>query len=271
MSSKVKVKQSLGPFAITENHSSDVPLLIDADAREASLESLRNMIGALTFLHEMISKGTATISTRHNTLGISRGELKQLDKFLGASDDLKQEAELRKNLLLEANTEVHRLREEMAKGVTIEAIGNKLYQLDRSIYNWWQNLGFSYSKSILQPNFKGASFVVEFSVGIDRHVSINNPKPVTARLRKNAKHAVLGKELEIAQSDNDSYVIDSPNNRIWFTNKFKERFPTCRITKWESISVFRQEGQFQIRHVEVYIDITDIGDIFEKNENFDNV
>ena len=263
-----KAKQSLGPFSTTENHSSDLPLLIDADTKEASLDSIKSIIGALSYLHELITSETAKVSTRHNTLAISRGQLKQLEKFLGASDDLQQEEQLKKNLLREANTEVYRLREVMANGVSVEAIGNKLYQLDRSIYNWWQNLGFTYSKSKLQPHFKGASFIVEFSVGIDRHVGIDNPKPVTARTRKNAKFVALGQQLEIVQTNDDPYVVDSPNNRIWFTNKIKERFPTCRIHKWEAVSVMRQEDVFQIRHIEVMIDLIDVGDVLEKNENF---
>lgn len=81
---KVKEEQPLSPFSSTENHSSNEPLLIDADARASSLESLKSIIGALSFLHELITKGTATVGTRHNTLGISRAELSRLEKFLGA-------------------------------------------------------------------------------------------------------------------------------------------------------------------------------------------
>lgn len=266
---KVKEEQPLSPFASTENHSSNEPLLIDADARASSLESLKSIIGALSFLHELITKGTATVGTRHNTLGISRAELSHLEKFLGAKDDLKQEEELKKNLLRQANMEVHRLREEMGKGVTIEAIGSKLYQLDRSIYNWWQNLGFTYSKSSLQPHSRGASFHVEFSVSVERHIGSHEAKPVTARARVDAKRAALGAELEIVYKSDEPYVVDNANNRAWLTNKFKERFPTCRIWKWEAISAHGLDGVFQIRHVEVNIDMTDVGDVIEKNEKYD--
>jgi len=266
---KLKVEQPLSPFASTENHSSNEPLLIDPDARVSSLESLKSAIGALSFLHELITKGTATIGIRHNTLGICRAKLGQLDKFLGAKDDLKQEEELKKNLLRQANLENHRLREEMGKGVTIESIGSKLHQLDRSIYNWWQNLGFTYSSAKLQPHSHGATFHVEFSVGVERHVSSHSEKPVTDRARMNAKREALGAELEIVYKSDDPYVVDNPNNRAWLTNKFKERFPTCRIWKWESISARGLDDVFQIRHVEVNIDMTDVGDEPEKNEKYD--
>jgi len=265
----VKKEKPINPFAGTENLTSNEPLLIDADDRASSLESLNSIIGALSFLHELITKGTATVGTRHNTLGISRAELSQLEKFLGAKDDLKQEEELKKNLLRQANMEIHRLREEMGKGVTIEAIGSKLHQLDRTIYNWWQNLGFTYSSSKLQAHSRGASFQVEFSVGVERHISSHESKPVTAKARVDAKRAALGAELEIIYKSDEPYVVDNANNRAWLTNKFKERFPTCRIWKWESISVHGLDDIFQIRHVEVSIDITDIGDVFEKNEKYD--
>lgn len=270
MAPRKKVKEEkLGLFSTTENHSSNEPLLIDADATLSSLESLRSMIGALNFLHEMISKGTATVSTRHNTLGISRGELSNLEKSLGAKDDLQQEKELNNNLLRQANMELYRLREEMGKGVTIEAIGSKLYQLQQTIYNWWQNLGFSFSKSHLNPHSRGAAFSVEFSVSVERHVSSYNPKPATARTKLLAKRAALGAELEIIHKSDEPYVVDSPNNRAWLTNKFKERFPTCRIWKWESHSINGLDDLYHIRYVEVNIDITDVGDVFEKNEKYD--
>lgn len=263
-----KVDQPLSPFASTENHSSDEPLLIDADATASSLKSLSSIFDSLSFLHDMVKKGTATISTRHNTLGIARAELGRLEKFLGAKDDLQQEEELKKNLLRQANMELYRLREEMGKGVTVEAIGSKLYQLDRSIYNWWQNLGFTYSKSSLHPHFRGASFHVEFSVSVERHIGSMEDKPVTAKARVDAKRAALGAELEIVYNSDEPYVVDNANNRAWLTNKFRERFPTCRVWKWESISAHGMDGVFQIRHVEVNIDMTDVGDVFEKNEKY---
>lgn len=269
MAPRKKVEEKpLGPFATTKNHSSDEPLLIDADASASALASLKSIIVALSFLHEMVTKGTATVGTRHNTLGISRSELNNLEKSLGAKDDLQQEDELKKNLLRQANTEVYRLREEMGKGVTIEAIGSKLYQLDRSIYNWWQNLGFSYSSAKMQAHARGASFQVEFSVNIERHISSHDPKPVTAKARVAAKQAALGAALEVMYKSDEPYVLDNANNRAWLTNKFKERFPTCRIWKWEAMSI-NNTDEFQIRHVEVNIDITDVGDVYEKNEKYE--
>jgi hypothetical protein len=262
-----KNTKKISSLATTENSSSDEPLLIDADTKASSLESIRNAYHALSFLNELISKDTATVGVRHNTLGLVRAELGNLEKSLGAKDDFQQEEELKKNLLRQANFEIHRLRDEMGKGVTVESIGNKLYQLDKTIYNWWQNLGFSYSKGTLQPNHKGATFHREFTLNIESHVFSHTTKPVTAKARIDAKVKALGSELEIFNEDNELCVLDNPNNREWIKNKFIERFPNCRIWKWESISI-RNSDLFQIRHVEVMIDMIDVGDVFEENEKY---
>ena len=266
---KVEKAVENNPFATTENSGSDEPLLIDADTTALSLQSLKDAVGALSFLHDMLGKGTATVGTRHNSLFLAKNHLERLEGYLGAKDDQKQEEELRNNQLRFANMEIHRLREEMGKGVTIEAIGLKLHRLEKTIYNWWQNQGFTYSKSQLNPNYRGANFLVEFSVRIDRHISSMATKPVTARAKIAAKREALGKELEIVHDGDEPYVIDNPNNRQWLTNLFMKRFPTCRIFQWKSISCNRL-NIFQIRDVEVNIDITDVGDVFEENEKLDD-
>lgn len=154
---------------------------------------------------------------------------------------------------------------QMGKGVTIESIGLKLYQLDNTISNWWKNLGFTYSKSSIQAHSQGASFNVEFSVGVERHISSMEEKPVTAKAKLDAKRESLGKELQIVYDGSEPYVLDNPNNRAWITNTLKARFPRCRIWKWESIAIHRSD-EFQLRHVEVNIDMKDVGDIVEERD-----
>lgn len=260
-----KIEKAISPFSSTRNSGSDEPLLIDADTTAVSLEAIKETIGALSFLHDVVHNGTATVGIRHNTLSLSKAYLERLEGYLGAKDDQKQEDELKNNLLRQANTELHRIREEMGKGVTIEAIGLKLYQLEKTIYNWWQNQGFSYSKSQLNPNYRGANFLVEFSVRIERHISSMATKPVTAKARVAAKCETLGKKLELVYDGDQSFVIDNLNNRKWLTNLFKQRFPTCRILQWKSMSCYKLDV-FHIRDVEVNIDMTDVGDVFEENE-----
>ena len=265
---RTKAKPVLSPFATTENHSSDKPLLIDADQTAVAVETLKTMIGGLTFLHELLAKGTATVGTRHNTLSIARHGLNKIEDLLGAKDDQSQEEALKKNLLRQANTEVARLREELGKGVTVEGIGSKLHQMQQHMYHWWQNQGFSYSEMTLNPSHSGAAFHVKFSVNVDRHVSRYAEKPVTAKIKKDAKMAALGEQLQLVHNDQEPYVLDNENNRTWITNLLKARFPGCSIWKWESICIYRLDG-FCIRHVEVRIDIASVGDVVEKgSEDF---
>jgi len=262
---QIKVKEDDSPLRPTENHGSDEPLVLDADAKATSLKAINSVMGALSYLGERIQKDTAVVSTRYNTLGIARSDLRQLGNTLGAEADTAQEDELRLSLLRQANMENHRLRDELGKGVTVEAIGLKLYHMDRTIYNWWQNLGFTYSKSSIQAHSRGASFQVEFSIGVERHISTMEEKPVTAKAKLDAKRESLGRELQIVYDGSEPYVLDNPNNREWIKNTLKARFPNCRIYKWESISIHRSD-EFQLRHVEVNIDMTDVGDVIEERD-----
>lgn len=246
-------------FASTKNSSSDEPLIVDADATEASKTILVSMIDAMRYLHEFLSKGEATVSTRHNTLGIVRNQLKRLEKLLGAEDDLKQDNEQTLVILRHAHAENARLQKQLADGVTFEAIGSKLYLLQRVIYEWWQELGFTYSQFELQPGYNGgATYKGRFTTRIERHISSYEEKPVTARAKIEKKKEELGKELQIHWEDRtDAVVIDNENNRKWITNKFKERFPKSRIHSWESHST-RDEELFTLWHVDAHIDMDDI-------------
>lgn len=261
----LKVKDDDNPLRPTENHGSDEPLKLDPDQKASALKDIKSMIGALSYLGEMIQKNTAVVSTRHNTLGIARSDLRHIGATLGAEADTAQQDELNLQLLRQANMENHRLRDEMGKGVTIEAIGLKLYHLDRTIYNWWKNLGFTYSKSSIQAHSQGASFQVEFSIGVERHISTMEEKPITAKAKLDAKREKLGQELQIVYDQSEPYVLDNPNNRTWITNTLKARFPNCRIWKWESIAIHRSD-EFQLRHVEVNIDMKDVGDVIEERD-----
>jgi hypothetical protein len=259
MATKTKKKEKVDPLVLSmpENRTNESLLLLDPDNTASSLKSLKEIVSALNFLHEQIKKGEVSVSNRHNILSITRSELRYLEKYLGAEADLKQENDLKQNLLRQANMEVARLREELGKGVTVEAIGSKIYQLDRTIYEWWQELGFAYSKATFQSHSRGASFGVEFSVRVERHIGSHEEKPITAKAKIDATREALGQQLEIVYDGDEPHVVDNPNNRAWLTNKFQERFPTAKVWKWESRCVYRMDI-FEICQVEVRIDITDI-------------
>lgn len=251
-------------FRTTENSHSDEPLVLSPDDKAASLSSIKDAYQALSFLYEMIQKDQCTIGTRHNCMYIARSHMQQLVKFLNHEDDIKQEAELYSQSLRNANKEISRLRDEMGKGVTVDAIGSKLHLMDRTIYNWWKNLGFTYSKSSISASHRGGTFKVEFTVSVERHISSFENKPVTAQAMVDNRREMLAKELDIVYHSKEPYVLDNPKNRQWITKKLEERFPGCIVLKWESMSIYRSDD-FQIRHVEVFIDFDQVGG-FEEME-----
>lgn len=267
--SKKKKEETYEPFITVENSSSRVLLDLDADTRANAINSLVSMIDALGFLRETLVKCNTTKGIRHNSLGIVRFSMESLSKALGADEDTEQEKALVHTKLRQANTEIHRLQDQLGMGVTVQAIGQKLYLLDQTIYNWWQNAGFTYCKSTIRPHSTGACFHVTFSVHIERHISSMESKPVTAKKRVDAKRKALGDELDVVYVDEDPAVLDNPNNRQWLINKLRSRFPKCNISRWESFAINRLKD-FQIVNMEVQIDLTDVGDVFEVNEKYAN-
>lgn len=255
-------------LGIPANSGSNELISLDDDDKAVCLTSIVKTIDALRLVHELVSKDTCTVGVRHNTLYVSRSYIKKVEEVLGAEDDKKQEEEILTNSLREVNNENRRLRQEMGNGVTVEAIGNKLYSLSQTVYNWWQNLGFGYSTSKIQP-YSHASFLeVEFSANLDDMVGTFEDKPVTAKRKLAAKKARLVSELEFANEDNSKVVVDNQHNRQWFLDKFKERFPGCKVEEFTSRHDHRSDSFF-IRKIHVRINIVDIGDVYEKNEKYD--
>lgn len=260
------IKMALNLFSSTENSKSDDLVLISADNRENALESLKDIIQSLDVAYQHILKNKLVVSTRHNCLGLARSQFKRLEKFLNASEDIEQEKELDVSLLRLANDECHRLRKEMGKSVSVDSIGMKLYQLDCTIKDWWKDLGFSYCTSNLCPHSRGATFQIDFSINVDKHIGTFEKKPVTKRAELKAKKELLLNSLDIVGNKYDTYVIDNEKNKNWIVNNFKTRFPNCRIFKWE-LHVEHENDLCYLTHVHVNIDMKDVGDVFEKSED----
>lgn len=241
------------------NHHDDTPIELNEDTKAAAMKKCQEVYNALSFVHDFIKSGSFTVSTRFNGLGLAQSHLDDVKKMLGADADDEQRRASDLKHVRAANIENQRLREEMAKGVTSEAVGHKLYELKKFVSDWWETLGFSYSKGTFDAHGNGGSYKVEFSVNIDTHLDFKEKEtPVSSRKKKDEKIENLSEVLDVyVEGKYDHAVIDTPKNRTWLTNKLKTRFPSIRIFSIKSISIHRTE-LFQLREIEAYIDIEDI-------------
>lgn len=246
------------------NHSDDTPIVLDEDAKAAAMKKFQEVYNALAFVHDFIKSDSLCVSTRYNGLGLAQSHLEDIKKMLGAEADDAQRRESDLKHLRDSNMENQRLREEMAKGVTSEAVGHKLYELKQIVSNWWETLGFSYSKGTFDAHGHGGSYKVEFSVNIDTHLDYKEREtPVTSRKKKDEKIENLSDVLDVyIEGRYDHAVIDTPKNRTWLINKLKTRFPSIRIFSVKSNAM--DADLFQIREIEAYIGIEDIEE--EENE-----
>ena len=244
----------------TENHSSNEPVVLDADTQASALKKIQSAYGALNFLNEMITKNTLTKSIRNNTLSVTSHDVKDLIKSLGGDEDLKQEDDLRLKMLQNANAEVHRLTEELGKGVTKEGIGVKIGQMCKEVQDWWSSLGFGHSKGTITGWRNCASMTMEFNCHIDMFMSTMEEKPISKKAALKERQEEMGKELILIPEERGSdmmVTLDCPENRQWIINKLKERFPGIRFHKWESHFIHGSED-FQITSCHANFPVEDI-------------
>lgn len=240
-----------------KNSSSKEIIKLNEDQVAIASKAINEIFHGLKFLKEEIPHLTKDI--RFNVLSVIKSEFQKLSAILDTEEDEKQKSELEKKLLRKVNFENRRLREEMAKGVTVDSIGAKLYELEQIVYKWWQDLGFSYSKHSILPGPTINQLKTEFSVTLERGISYSEREnnPVSARKKKKEKVQALGKELQILESAGENYVLDNENNKTWLINKLKNRFPNIRIFNIKIHSIYNRE-EFQITDIEAYIDIKEI-------------
>jgi hypothetical protein len=241
---------------MSPNHSDDTPVVLTDDAKAAATTSLKKAADALYFVMEFIKNGSLTVSARYNGLAVAISDINHARKLLGGESDLQQDMEGFQKRLREANEEIRRLEKEMTKGITAEAVGNKLGVLMKTVSKWWESIGFNYCTGKFNE-YGGLTAVLHTS--IDDHIScMEEDTPVTAKQKKQEKVMETAQTLDlIPEGHGRFHVVDSPKNRAWVINKIKTRFPSVRICKVELQEIGKAD-LFEIDRIEVYIPVDEI-------------
>lgn len=256
---EIEIPADFNPLAQSENAHSNTLLNLNPDQKALATKTILDVRDCLQYLGQSIHNETVTVSNRYTCLGLATAALNRLKETLGGDEDINQDEKRRQMALRSANIEVHRLKDLLGKSVTTEAIAEKLKLLGRTVYEYWQEIGFSYCKYKLNCNWQSL-LEVEFTVHLDKHVSTFSETPITEKQQIAAKIAELSKEMDIDNSS--SSILDTTKNRKWITNKLRERFPNIRINGWENHCGTNPNDKevYYIDRMTANIDITDIGD-----------
>ncbi len=250
-------------FRMPENHGSDDPIELSEDNKAAALKAIKDAHGNLAFIHEMIGKDALTVGIRFSCLANAESHMRRTGQLLDAGKDKAQTSELNKSQLRIANDEIARLRKEMAKGVTLESVGNKLEVLNQIVRKWWHQQGFGLAEGKFRPNYRGADYEVDFSTYIsDRDSSlIAEDEPVTAEQRHQERLLKIAEGGDLIQDHHRQPALkDTPKSRAWLDNLITTRFPGTRIWEYTAQYLFERPGEYQIRKVIVHIPIEAITD-----------
>ncbi len=244
-------------FRMPENHGSDDPVTLSPDNKAASLKAFNDLFGNLSFLHEMLGKDELTVGIRFSCLGNAESHMRRIGQLIDAGEDKVQTAELNKSQLRIANDEIARLRKEMAKGVTLEAIGNKLEVLHRSVRDWWKDCGFGMAEGKYVPNWKGANLNVEFSVYIEEKPGmLFEDEPVSAQVKINENLAKMAAGADLVKSNMGGLgLLDTPKSRAYIDTLILGRFPGTDIWDYHSMHLNGKVGEYQIKKVVAHIPI----------------
>lgn len=248
----------------TPNSDSTERVNIDEDARVISLESIKEIFGVLPQLRQLVETRSLSVGGRNLLLTVLRQEGERISKALGHDEDRKQEEDLTRLRIRQANDEIRRLKAELGQKESAEGIANKLSQLRNTIYNWWQNRGFTYAEIFIRESF----LFPKFSVGVERHPSTFTTTPVTDKEELNKKRAELDKVLDIIEVSGEPHVLDSQRNREWLIALFNQRFPGCQVINIDSNSIYGSPDEFALRHIEVRVPFTSVGE-FEPHDKYD--
>lgn len=245
------------PFDSVKNHSSDEPIELNADQKSTAIQYINDIFGALVYLKEQIVADKIQVNTRYNSIGIAKYKIQDLHELLGGEDDIKQDEERRNLSLRHANIENARLRDQLGKSVTTQAIASKLNLLKQDFYDFWKNLGFLYSTIQFSSGHDTAYLTCELSCYINNHISSMTQTPVSDKKDLDERIEQLKQKIETDKIPTGLVMIDSEKNRNWVIETLKNRFPSCRIQK---IRCCNHKEISYIRKITVMIDILDIGD-----------
>lgn len=215
------------PFEMPANHGDDTPVILSVDVKSDAEGALCELAAATEFLMGYIRENTLTKSIRFNGLYAAASALDRAKQTLGGAEDDAQTIVLRSQQLREANTEIRRIRDEMAAGVSNEAVGLKLYPWYRLVYDWWISIGFGFMEAHFTAGPTGGHLVGKFSCMLGRVTGEACTEEAAAALAAGVDmHKAYG-----AQSD--LTLQDTPRTREWLIQQLQRRFPGAYRPDWE--------------------------------------
>lgn len=234
-------------------------IALDADKQAFITKNINEAMYALNDLKKEVLTGNAKTSMVDVVLKLSQTIVRHLYKDFGVANNLDKELEESYAICRDLNQQIIDIRKEMAGGLTGQAAGAKLYELQQIVYKWWtEEQGFSYCKFDTAVWGSGGNLVVEFSTYPNRHVFTHSKTPVSDKEKIENKLSEMKEEFQIIEDPNDEdFLLSNDYNRDLLSKKVKERFPGASVTSFESYKVYKQDTH-KITKMGVVIDLNKI-------------
>ena len=223
------------PFDRPECASDESIVVLNADQKSAALKHLRELSFAAKSVFDWVIDDTLTVEMRYSCLNLIGSHLESAKLQLGAKSDDDVAGEHKANQLRQANIECHRLRDQLAAGVSLEAIGLALSSAKDRVDTWWRSIGFILVDGEFAGYRTSGVLQAKLNVSIDRHGCTFDDQPVSTAARIKASIEHLETRIDIIRPrGDDPRVLDTPRSRIWLAGQITERFPHAKIREWTS-------------------------------------
>lgn len=241
-----------------ERMHSHAPVPLNADQKTVSLKAIKDMIFALQFLGENISKDKLDESLRIAVLNGCEHNFTTLSEQVGYNGDIRKEMDERTENIRFLNKKVRDLEEQLGKANLTPAFKEQAKYLHEKVKRWWHTKGFSFLNDAAIGEWQ---FSATFSFSVRDSVWSHDPTPVTSKERVKNLLVEMQKHWHLESDGDRDWMVVCDEHNIQLAQKlFKTAFPSAICLNIEMYSRRCRGGgeKLYLRHAKVMFDVKDI-------------
>jgi hypothetical protein len=218
-------------------------VVLNADQKVSAVKAASDILHAVAFIKEMVSKETLTEEMRDTMCGLLDHYIVEFCEPLGFYSKASERIEAQHAEIRELNGKIHELERQLGKAAPIDTVPNLLRNLRDGVSDWWVEQGFGWIRKFTYGPY--GSVQAEFSFSFD-HVFTGSKTPVSDKKAKESTIELLEKQGFIFVVDErDHRLLDCDMNRKLLMDLLTVRFPSIQIQYWENRSV-RKTNNFAL-------------------------
>lgn len=223
----------------------------------AANKTLSDAMTALRCFHELVNKGAASAQTAHSVLYSLESYAGELGKLCNVQTESESAREARYGALRQANERIRALEQELGNQSDHSSIVQGLKTYGRAVEKWWDTYGFGHiselrftSGATLELKLSCLLLGTPFELPVARHENESGKDAWHRHLEE------LGYDLREIRSENDTVLLDTPQNRDLLLGFVRKAFPSARVLGMKTS--FTQE----VAHIrELHLYVADLQDV----------